>query len=445
MFWFVVLLMLAASGAAAQTTSPTTAPKVADGQTGPLTLRSERNSGNLLIVGVSLESLYDNDALSTTAGRLGDLAWNIRPRLALSQSRRRLRWTLDYSPTLAFNHRLAERDLFTHTFGLDAQYRATRRLTVHLRDSVRVETNLLDGLSQRPFVPEFGTLDRPNDSFVTPATRRIYHGAGLDLSYLLGPYTMVGLSGTFAQTRFRNLPAQPPVGTNLIDSQAQGGRAFFSRRLTRRHSIGATYQFNAFSFQQGQARAVTQSFFYTHSVELTPSMSLSFFVGPDFSRIHNQLLLILNLGSLVGQFKVNTFSTPSSLSGGATYRWEGNRTVFRASWVRRVDDGGGLFGASRLQAATGELRRQLAHRWTAGVGISYGTTSILGLSSPVAASRALSATSDVSWTVAEHLSLAFRYAHLHQGGYGTSVFNNFNDHDQFSVSLTYQFARPLGQ
>ncbi len=437
---FAVLLTLAALEAAAQTT----APKVADGQTGPLALPSERNHGNLLIGSVSLESVYDNNALSTNAGRLGDFTWNVRPRLVLSQTRRRLRWTLDYSPTLTVDQRLAERDLFAHNLGLDVQYRATRHLDVHLRDSLRVETNLLDRLNQRALVPEFGLLDRPNDSFVTPVARRIYHVAGLDLSYLLGRHTLVGVSGTFTQTRFRNLPGQPPVGTSLIDSQAAGGRAFFSRRLTRRHSMGAMYQYNSFTFQQGQARAISQGFFYTHSVALTPRTSVSVFVGPEFSRIHNQIVVTLNLLSLIGQFTVNTFTTPLSLSGGATYQWEGNRTVFRATWVRRVDDGSGLFGASRLQAATGELRRQLARRWTAGVGISYGTTSILGLRSPVAASRTLSTTGEVSWTLARHLFLGFRYAHLHQAGYGTFLSNGLGDHDQFSISLSYQFARPLG-
>ncbi len=398
------------------------APQVADGQTAPLALSSEPNRTNLLIGSLSIGNLTDTNALSVNGSRLSDFTWSIQPRLALLGSRRHMHWALAYGPTITVDQRLPVRDLFAHNLGLDFQYEATRHLTVRLRDGLRVETNLLDRLDRQPLIPEFGVLDRPNDPVLTPIARRIYHEAGLDLDYLLGP-----------------------VGKSLIDSQSEGVRAFYSHRFSRRHSAGVMYQFQDLSFRQGEAGANTHAIFYIHSIALTPTQSLSLFVGPEFSRIQDQIVVTFDLFLVVVQLKVKTSAAIHSLSGGATYEWHGKRTALRTTWVRRLNDGAGLFGASRFQSANGELRRQLARRWAVGLGVGFGSTSALGLAPSSAAYRTLSATGSVSYALAEHLSFGFRYGRLHQIGQGNLLSNRFADHDQFSVSLAYEFARPMGR
>ena len=421
------------------------APQVADGRTGPLALASERSRTNLLVGSLNVANFYDSNSLLDNENRLGDFTWSIQPQLTLLGTRRHLRWSFGYSPTITVDQRLPVRDLFAHSLGLDFQYQATRRLTVRLRDSLRVETHLLDRLNPQPFIPEFSVLDRPNDSVLTPIARRIYQEAGLDLDYLVGPRTIVGISGSFFQNRFRSLPGPTAVDESLVDSRSEGARAFYSHRFSRRHSAGAMYQFQSLSFKQGEAGARIHTIFYIHSVALTPTQSLSLFLGPEFSHIQDQILVTFDLGFLVAQFKVKTSNAIHSLSGGATYEWQGKRTALRASWVRRISDGAGLFGASRLQSGSGELRRQLARRWTARLGLGYGSTSALGLVSSSAAYRTLSATGSISYTLGEHLSMDFHYARLHQINSSTLPSILIGDHDQFSVSLTYQFARPLGR
>ncbi|HLB90283.1 MAG TPA: hypothetical protein VJK29_21675 [Terriglobales bacterium] len=440
-FHAAALLILAVLEVTAQSSMP----QVADGQTGSLALAGERSRTNMLIGSLNVANFYDNKGFSDNENRLGDFSWSIQPQLILLGTRRHLRWSFGYSPTITVDQRLPVRDLFAHNLGLDFQYQATRRLTVRLRDSLRVETHLLDRLNPQPFIPEFSVLDRPNDSVLTPIARRIYQEAGLDLDYLVGPRSIVGISGNFSQNRFRSLPDPTAVDKSLIDSQSEGARAFYSHHLSRRHSAGAMYQFQGLSFKQGDAGARVHTIFYIHSIALTPTQSLSLFVGPEFSRIQDQILVTFNLGFLIAQFKVKTSAAIQSLSGGATYGWQGKRTALRATWVRRISDGAGLFGASRLQFGSGELRRQLARRWTAGLGVGYGSTSALGLVSSSGAYRALSATGSISYALAEHLSMDFRYARLHQIAQSTSPSSLIGDHDQFSVSLSYQFAQPLGR
>ncbi len=438
---FAVLLLLAVLKAAAQST----APDVGDGQAVPLVLPGEHNKTNLLTARMTLTNFYDSNIGSTATNQVGNFSWFIQPQLAVMVSRPHVDCSFNYSPALTIDQRFRDNDLFAHNLGLDLKYRPTRRMTLRVRESLRVETHLLDRLTQRPSNPEFSVLDQPNDLVLTPPARRIYEEAGVDVGYLVDPYTIIGISGNFAQSRFRNLPDQAPVAGSLIDSQFGGGRAFFSHRLSRRHSVGAMYQLQSYLFQGGQARAITHSILYTHSIALTPSMLLSFFAGPEFSRLHNQLLVNIDLGALIGQFSINTFTKPTSFSGGATYQWTGKRTVFLGTLVDRVSDGGGLFGVSRFKAVTGDVRRRLGPRLTAGLGLSYGTTSALGLSSSFSSSTTLSATSSLSWSVSQHVGLELRYARQRQGGYSSSILLPPGDHNLFYVSLTYQFTRPLGR
>ena len=428
-----------------EVTAQSSAPQVADGQTAPLALSSEPSRTNLFVGSLSIGNLTDTNALLVNGSRLSDFTWFIQPRLALLGSRRHMHWSFAYGPTITVDQRLPVRDLFAHNLGLDFQYEATRHLTVRLRDGLRVETNLLDRLDRQPFIPEFGVLDRPNDPVLTPIARRIYHEAGLDLDYLVGPRTILGISASFSQNRFRNLPDPTAVGKSLIDSQSEGVRAFYSHRFSRRHSAGVMYQFQDLSFRQGEAGANTHAIFYIHSIALTPTQSLSLFVGPEFSRIQDQIVVTFDLFLVVVQLKVKTSAAIHSLSGGATYEWHGKRTALRTTWVRRLNDGAGLFGASRFQSANGELRRQLARRWAAGLGVGFGSTSALGLAPSSAAYRTLSATGSVSYALAEHLAFGFRYGRLHQIGQGNLLSNRLADHDQFSVSLAYEFTRPMGR
>jgi len=438
-FLFVVALRVAAQS---------TAPDVGIGQMVPPTLPSEHSKANMFTASLAVTNLYDDNFLSTQENKLGNLNWFVQPQIAVAGTRPHVDWALNYSPTVLIDRRFSVNDLLAHNFGLDVKYRPTRHVTVGIYGSLRVETNLLDRVTQHPSTSEFGVLDRPNELVLPPVDRRTYEQAGVDVNYLVGRFTIIGMGGNFAQSRFRNLPNQAPIIGSLVDSQIEGGRLFYSHRITRRQSVGAMYQLQSLLFQGGEARAITHSILYMHSIAFTPRTSLSFFVGPEFSRIRNQILVNLDLFPLVAQFTINTLSTPTSLGGGATYQWGGDRTVLLGTVVNRVSDGGGLFGASRLQAATGEVRRQLAPRWKAGLSLSYGRTSALGVSpaSPsVPSSTMLSGTSTLSWSLAEHIAVEFRYARLRQVGYGTIPLVNPGDHNLFYMSLTYQFARPLGR
>lgn len=438
-FQVAAFLLLVTSRAPAQSN----APGAETGPTDSSALPGGHVKTNILTANISLVNFYDSNYLSNNEMQQGNFNWFILPQFAVAASRPHVDWSISYSPTVTIDPRVRANELFAHNLNAEFHYRPTRRLSFGVQESLRVETHLLDRLTEQPSTTDFGFLDQLNESVLPPADRRIYQQAGVEVDYLLDRYTTVGISGSFAQARFRDLPNQDPVTGSLIDSQIGGGRVFLSRRISRRHTIGVMYQLHSLLFQGGEARAITHSVLYTHSIAFTPRTSLSFFAGPEFSRIHNQVLVSLNLFPLIAQFTVNTLATPTSFNGGATYQWQGDRTVLLGTLVSQVSDSGGLFGTSRLQAATGTIRRQLARRWKGGLDVSYGTTSTLGIT-PSSSTTMLLASTSLSRALTEHVTVEFRYARLHQVGYAANSLISPGDHNLAYVSLTYQFTRPLG-
>lgn len=441
-FRAVFLMAFAATGVWAQATAPTPA----NGETRPLALRSQPKQTNLLIGSIRVSTALDDNAFSTNANRVSDFSYQVRPSIAFEQSRRRLRWSLSYSPSLSLHQRLAERDVLGHALGINFEYRATRRLTVRFRDAFHITTDPFDRLDQDLFMPEFSVLDRPNESVVTPLAKRIGNLAGLDLTYQLGPRSTVGVGGTFSDVRFRDLPGNEARADRLIDTRSAGGRAFYSRHVSPRHFVGAMYQFQSLTFRGGDARTVTHGLLYFHTIELTPHTTLSFFAGPEYLRTHDQVVMSLGLLFPVAHFTFATLETGWSITGGSTFNWQGERTGFRTSIVRRVSDGGGLLGGVRFHEATAELRRRLTRHWTADFRVGYADSRVLDISpTPGAQIRDLAGSVGFTRSLGEHLTLDLRYGRVHQSARGELVGNRISDHNRFSASLAYHFSRPLGR
>ena len=71
----------------------------------------------------------------------------------------------------------------------------------------------------------------------------------------------------------------------LSDSSSRGGSAFYNHRLSKMHYIGATYQYQMFLAYPtvGQSETQTQSMFLFYTVYFKPTLSVSFFGGPQYS------------------------------------------------------------------------------------------------------------------------------------------------------------------
>lgn len=386
--------------------------------------------------------MFDDNALSSENNRVSDFTYSFQPTFSFTQTRPRVEWSLTYAPGYSIQQRLAERDVFANDLGFYVRYQPTRRSTLRLRTSFFITTDPFNRLDQN-LVPEFGSLDRPNEAVVTPIARRLGGLASLDFTYQLGPRSVFGLGGTYFDQRFRDLPGPTPDGQGLIDTRVLGGRVFYARQFTQRNTLGFSYNFQNLTFRFGTSRTTVHGLLLVHSFSFTPHMTVSLFAGPEYSRTHDQVVASLIIFPFIVRFTVSTLNTLWSGLGGASYGWQGERTSFRLGAVRRISDGGGLLGPVRLHSASAEVRRQLRRTWTADLGVEYADTRALHIPETTGL-RSLTGGVGFTHTLGENLTLRYGYARVEQTFRGTLLGLRDTRHNRATISLAYHFTRPLG-
>jgi hypothetical protein len=199
------------------------------------------------------------------------------------------------------------------------------------------------------------------------------------------------------------------------------------------HYIGATYQYQLFLAYPtlGQSETQSHSVFGFYTVYLRPTLSVSFFGGPQYSTTQQ-----------FGQPTSNLWSP----GGGASMGWQGKLTSFAASYSRTVTDAGGLSGAVQANTANASLRRQLARSLNASVGTSYASNNVLdALPTFNTSGHSISGNASVQRQIGEHLNLQLLYMRLHQSYSGIAAISSVPDRNRVMATISYQFIRPLGR
>jgi hypothetical protein len=143
------------------------------------------------------------------------------------------------------------------------------------------------------------------------------------------------------------------------------------------------------------------------------------------------------------------------VSGGVEGGWQKERTSLTAGYSRQVSDGGGILGSVRLQNIHAAVRRELIPGWAATFGVTYGSNEALTLAPSSSTSSSISATSIKSTSVGASLdrnigrSLGFQIGYYHdfqnQAGSSNPAQNFDANRNRFSVTLSYQWVKPLGR
>jgi len=149
-----------------------------------------------------------------------------------------------------------------------------------------------------------------------------------------------------------------------------------------------------------------------------------------------------------GAGQVSQFSD-WSVAGGIDGGWQSQHTSLTAGYSKRVNDGGGILGAVRLQNVHANFRRELFPGWAASFGVGYGNRKSLTI--PVAGTATLIDTTSVSASlernIGKSLGLRMGYSHDLQNQTGSNdPTQNFDAHrNRYFVTLSYQWAKPLGR
>jgi hypothetical protein len=332
-----------------------------------LEFTSEMSRSNYLQLGVGTGVNYDDNVLNAATTRIGAFSYNVTPNIRLDISRRRLFFEFSYAGGYTVNQRFSAYNTGSHNASVDLKYRLSPHVTFQVRDNF-IRSSVLPGQFQGD-IPgaSTGVIVQPNLGIITPLAIRQTNLGEAQITYRYSAGDMIGAKGTFYQSRY----SQVSGPTSLLNTSSQEGTGFYTHRFSARNWSGISYSFQRLTFNPGSEEANIHSINLFHTIYLQRHMTLGFFAGPEYTELHSQVVAT----SITLPF-VSVVSDPLSrqtwtVSGGATFSWQGNRTSIEASGARKVSDGGGLQTGVTTISGSGSLRRKLSRYATVDLGASY--------------------------------------------------------------------------
>ena len=216
------------------------------------------------------------------------------------------------------------------------------------------------------------------------------------------------------------------------------------------HYVGATYQYSRILADpvnaQGEpetsaipaypvnapSETQTNAILLFYTIYLRPTLSFSVSGGPQHFDVVQSPLPVYR---------------SSSPALAASMGWQGLHTNFAASYLRVVTSGGGLVGAFHSNGANASVHWQLARTWSVGFAASYLINKDVTPSSFVSSSggHTVFGTVSVQHPLSEHFNMGFGYTRLQQSYSDIPAISNAPDTNREFISISYQFARPLGR
>jgi len=410
-------------------------PAMLGGKGTSLAFQSEMERSNYLRGGLNVGAAYDDNALlgmgAGTNGTVGNTSYSVFSSLAIEQSWSRARWTLAYAGGLTVNQRITDRNQGSHDVNFDSQFRLSPHVNLRIAEDFAVTTGFFDGGSGMAVSGTAG----PNASLITPLATQRTNSTTVAANYHYVLNDMVGGSGSFYDLHFTN----PPAGSLLVDTRTASGSAFWMHRLFGRNWAGGSYNYDHMTFEPMGGETQVHSISLVDTLTLPQGFSLNGFLGPQYSD---------NSGTVAAGGETLHFRN-WNIGGGVEVGWQGIHTSVAAGFSRRVTDGGGVLGAVRSQSVHGNVRRQLLPKWAVALGASYGNNKVLTSAFTGSGSSTINVTSvsaSLERNVGRSLGLGLGYSHdfQQQSGYADATQKVDEHRNRFFVTLSYQWAKPLG-
>jgi len=406
-------------------------PAPVSGAAYPMIPESQERS-NYLRAGVVFNTAYSDNVLGgITAKPVSDVDYSVWPTIALDQTTSRLHSVLTYSPGFTFYQRTSGRNEADQNATLDVQYRLSPHVTASVRDSFEKSSNVFSQPDSFSGASVLGSTQVPTAAVIPPVADQLTNVANAELTYQFSRTGMIGGSGTFTNLHFPD-PTEVP---GLYDSSSRGGSAFYNHRLSKKHYIGAQYQyFQTLAFPTGpEFETQTHTLFVFYTVYLKPTLSLSFSGGPQYYQALQ--------GALINSHSWSPAST-------ASLGWQGLHTTFAANYSRTVTGAGGLLGAFESNTASVSARWQMTRTWNIGTAGNYAIyKDVLPVISSTSSEggHSIFGTVSLRHPIGQYFDAELRYTRLHQSYSGIPLIATAPDTNIESISISYHFNRALGR
>jgi len=425
----------AEGGAELPYSEPLTPPSIATGIQTPLASGSDVERSNFISGNLGLSAGYDDNALASSSGKVSDVSYMFAPGIRFEQTRSRWSWDLAYNPGFTINQHFSQRNQSSHNLSTDFTLRLSPHVTFRLVDAFEKTSQLFSGISSGPANAEIGSLQGPNQSFITPLSQITGNVTSADLGYQFDRSSIIGIGATYYLRNYDDVAGSVNGSTNLIDTRSIGGNAYWGHRLSNKQWFGAAYKFQRITFDVGGETTIDRLvIFYT--IPVWAGSTLSLWAGPEYSS-NAAIPALTTQGAISG--------SRWSPAGGIAFDWQVKHTGFRAEYSHRTTDGGGLTTAVVQEAFELGLRRQLSPRWAASADLGYGNNDPLQeFVGSVGRTTLISGSLGISRQIRDSLSFSAQYGRDHQA-YGELSSQTPADRNRVVVSLSYSFIRPLGR
>jgi hypothetical protein len=415
------------------------APAPLSGEGYSLEFASEEPRTNYLRGGLVVGAAYDDDVLSSSSGSaLSDVSYTVSPTVALDLTRSHFHWNLSYAPGYVFYQKYSSLDQANQNVATKFSY----RLSPHVTFTAQEVFSKTSGGYAQPCESQSGSLcgslDSPNSSVVAPITDTLNDATNAQITYQFSPGGMIGATGNFSELRYPDQAEAP----GLYGSSATGGSVFYTHRLSGKHYVGATYQYQKYLSHSSAAVAqvvpatVTQSLMLFYTLYLQHSISFSLFGGPQYSDTYGLVLPII--GALPA-------SHSWSPGGGASVNWQGQHNSLLASYSRRISDGGGLQGAVSFNGANAAIHHKFSPSLSGTISADYSVNKILDATVlDNSGGHTVSGTCTLERAFGEHFNMVAGYLRMHQS-YDIPAISIAPNRDRVWLSVGYQFQRSLGR
>lgn len=388
---------------------------------------------NIFLLAFSGGSSYDDNIFGNNKQRISDVDFLFGPSLSLRREGKSLSLALSYQPHFRIYRRESELKTLDQSLDFDASYRASSRLAFRARTSAVYSIGIFQPSGSEEFLPGLGSPSGLNETVFTPTIRHLSWSSRVDGIYQASAHSSVDL---FLGQSTLDYEQQISSAGNLQNTKERQAGLLFSRRLSPHTTLGANYLVEDIRFGPN-SRTLVHSAFFSYSQQLSPSLSLNIFGGPQYSHVDE--LLLFPLGPFTLQIPFFHADWNWALGGTLTKRLD--KAVFQLSAQHQVTNGGGLLGAVVSSSGGASIRRRLPGRWDVLLSAGYANNSNLDSVFSRGAYQSLTTGASLERSLTDKLSLRMRYDFVHQRGTGQApLFGNF-DRDVWSLEFSYRFSQ----
>jgi len=322
-----------------------------------------------ITLGLSAGFAYDSNAYSLTSASQNFWLFHVAPSIKIQQFFPKFSWNMSYAggyQTYSYQNGRpsTNSNLFSQRAGLGFLWQFAPHWQLMGNDGFSYSANPFDTYLATPGTP---TMNNPNPVTYYPLTQYTLNFGSLTLTDQLSKVDTLTFTGSenLRRTSTYNLLTAVP----FYNLNSYGGRANYSHQLSARLSLGAGYDYNSLDFGHGQQRSGIQTVSMTVDYLLRPNMSISGWVGPEYTSTKTIVPLFDPItGHIV---YVTSYNSQWSTSAGANFSWHGRRDSVQAGFSRQVLDGGGVIATSQVNSLNGSYRRMLTQKMDLTAGVRY--------------------------------------------------------------------------